>query len=116
MQIECDSYKGREGTMARMGFARWSLVESMVSLVIAGSVLVACSGQKRPEETAQQPSAPAMTPMAGRSNGGPIASEQEDGQWVRPAKNYSSTRFSGLNEITSANIGNLHLAWTFETG
>src|SRR3954471_13389426 len=116
MQVECDSYVGREGTMARMGFARWSLRESSLSLIVASSVIVACSGQKRPEETAQQPSTPAMTPMAGRSNGGAIASEREDGQWVRPAKNYASTRFSGLNQITGTNVGSLRLAWTFETG
>lgn len=57
-----------------------------------------------------------MTPPAGRSDGGAIASEPEDGQWVRPAKSYSSTRFSGLNEITADNVRNLHLAWTFGTG
>ena len=33
-----------------------------------------------------------------------------------PAKNYSSTRFSGLNEINSGNAQNLKLAWTFSTG
>lgn len=33
-----------------------------------------------------------------------------------PAKNFSSTRFSGLSEITADNIKNLRLAWTFETG
>src|SRR3954467_8652440 len=116
MQVECDSYVGREGTMARMGFARWSLLESSLGLIVASGVIAACSGQKPPEETAQQPSTPATTPMAGRSNGGPIASEAEDGQWMRPAKNYSSTRFSGLNQITSNNAGGLRLAWTFETG
>jgi alcohol dehydrogenase (cytochrome c) len=57
-----------------------------------------------------------MTPIAGRSNGGAIAAEAEDGQWVRPAKNYASTRFSGLTEITADNARNLRLAWTFETG
>jgi PQQ-dependent dehydrogenase (methanol/ethanol family) len=102
--------------MARIGFARWSLLVSKLSLLVGTGVIVACSGQKRPEETAQQPSAPAMTPMAGRSDGGAIASEPEDGQWVRPAKNYSSTRFSGLNQITTGNVGSLRLAWTFETG
>ena len=33
-----------------------------------------------------------------------------------PAKNYASTRFSGLNEINSGNAQNLRLAWTFSTG
>src|SRR4051794_26363368 len=39
-----------------------------------------------------------------------------DAQWTIPAKNYASTRFSGLNEITAANVGRLSLAWTFSTG
>ncbi|HEY1953451.1 MAG TPA: methanol/ethanol family PQQ-dependent dehydrogenase [Gemmatimonadaceae bacterium] len=57
-----------------------------------------------------------MTPVSGRSNGGAIASSPEDGQWLMPAKNYSSTRFSGLTEINTDNVKNLRLAWTFETG
>ncbi len=40
----------------------------------------------------------------------------EDGQWVMPAKDYQSTRFSGLDQITTQNAGNLKLAWTFSTG
>jgi len=44
------------------------------------------------------------------------SNDQEDGQWPMPAKNYSSTRFSGLNEINSGNAQNLKLAWTFSTG
>ena len=33
-----------------------------------------------------------------------------------PAKNYASTRFSGLAEITPDNVGKLAVAWTFSTG
>jgi PQQ-dependent dehydrogenase (methanol/ethanol family) len=40
----------------------------------------------------------------------------EDGNWVRPAKDYASTRFSGLDQINTANVKNLRVAWTFETG
>jgi alcohol dehydrogenase (cytochrome c) len=76
----------------------------------------ACSGTKTPNEKGQAPSAPSQTPVAGRSNGGAIAQQNEDGQWTRPAKNYASTRFSGLSEITADNVRNLRLAWTFETG
>lgn len=42
--------------------------------------------------------------------------EAEDGQWLMPAKNYASTRFSGLNEINTENARNLQVAWTFTTG
>jgi PQQ-dependent dehydrogenase (methanol/ethanol family) len=40
----------------------------------------------------------------------------EDGQWVMPAKNYASTRYSGLDQITTENIKALKVAWTFSTG
>jgi PQQ-dependent dehydrogenase (methanol/ethanol family) len=42
--------------------------------------------------------------------------EGEDGQWIMPAKNYASTRFSGLNQINAGNVKNLKVAWTFSTG
>jgi len=92
-----------------------SLFNIIVGL-LSVQTLNACSRSEPADEVAQKPAAPAMTPMAGRSNGGAIAQEVEDGQWVRPAKNYSSTRFSGLSEITADNVKNLRLAWTFETG
>jgi glucose dehydrogenase len=40
----------------------------------------------------------------------------DDGQWAMAAKNYASTRFSGLTEITVENVSRLQLAWTFSTG
>ncbi|MFL5483026.1 MAG: methanol/ethanol family PQQ-dependent dehydrogenase [Gemmatimonadaceae bacterium] len=79
-------------------------------------MLAACSSTKTPNETGHAPAAPVQTPAAGRTNGGAPAQQTEDGQWMMPAKNYASTRFSGLNEINTDNVKNLHLAWTFETG
>ena len=43
------------------------------------------------------------------------APDSDDAQWVVPAKNYASTRYSGLSQITAANVGGLGLAWTFST-
>jgi PQQ-dependent dehydrogenase (methanol/ethanol family) len=40
----------------------------------------------------------------------------DDGQWVRPAKDYASTRFSGLTEIDTTNVRNLRVIGTFSTG
>src|SRR4051812_14157300 len=40
----------------------------------------------------------------------------EDGQWLVPGKNYASTRYSGLDEINTANVKNLQVAFTFSTG
>src|SRR5579875_2153886 len=46
----------------------------------------------------------------------PSAAPKDDGQWVMPAKNYASTRFSGLNEINTDNVKNLRVAMTFSLG
>jgi lanthanide-dependent methanol dehydrogenase len=42
--------------------------------------------------------------------------EPDDGQWVRPAKDYASTRYSTLEQINNGNVQNLKLAFTFSTG
>jgi len=93
-------------------------IDTVVFLSIVGlSALGAgCSGKKSAREAAQTSAPAAAAPLGGRSNGGAIAASTEDGQWTLPAKNYASTRFSGLDEITTGNVGNLRLAWTFETG
>ena len=45
-----------------------------------------------------------------------IQNQPDDGQWPMPAKNYSSTRFSMLDQVNAGNVKNLKLAWTFSTG
>ena len=62
-------------------------------------------------QTAQQASNP------GQATAPPSAApSEEDGQWTMPAKNYASTRYSGLNDINTENVKNLKVAWTFSTG
>ncbi|MDF2998309.1 MAG: PQQ-dependent dehydrogenase, methanol/ethanol family [Xanthobacteraceae bacterium] len=46
----------------------------------------------------------------------PAASAAEDGQWMMPAMDYASTRFSGLDEINDSNVRSLQVAFTFSTG
>jgi PQQ-dependent dehydrogenase (methanol/ethanol family) len=41
---------------------------------------------------------------------------QDDKQWVMPAKNYASTRYSGLSQINASNVGQLKTAWSFSVG
>jgi lanthanide-dependent methanol dehydrogenase len=65
--------------------------------IVAMGVLVA-TALPAVEASAQQPPAP------------------DDGQWTMPARNYASTRFSGLNQIDAQNVGQLKLAWSFSTG
>jgi lanthanide-dependent methanol dehydrogenase len=63
-------------------------------------------------------SSPASARVLGGSlsTADPAALQQDDGQWIMPAKNYASTRFSGLDEINTANVGQLGVSWTFSTG
>ncbi len=44
------------------------------------------------------------------------AMSRDERQWIMPAKNYASTRFSGLSQINAANAGQLRLAWEFSVG
>ena len=45
-----------------------------------------------------------------------MAQAGSDAEWTMPAKDYASTRFSGLAEITPANATRLRPVWTFSTG
>src|SRR5690348_9640692 len=44
------------------------------------------------------------------------ASPDDDGQWTMPSKDYANTRFSGLTQITKANVARLQVALTFSSG
>jgi glucose dehydrogenase len=37
-------------------------------------------------------------------------------QWARVEGDYAATRYSTLNQITTSNVGQLKVAWTFSTG
>ena len=38
---------------------------------------------------------------------------QDPKQWVMPARDYASTRFSPLDQINASNVGKLQVAWMF---
>jgi len=42
--------------------------------------------------------------------------QKDPNQWALPGKDYALTRYSELNQITTANAKNLKPAWTFSTG
>lgn len=42
-----------------------------------------------------------------------IQNQPDDGQWVMAPKNYASTRYSTLTQITTANVRNLKVAFEF---
>jgi lanthanide-dependent methanol dehydrogenase len=45
-----------------------------------------------------------------------VPNQADDGQWLMPAKNYASTRYSALDQINASNVKSLKLSWTFSTG
>jgi lanthanide-dependent methanol dehydrogenase len=55
----------------------------------------------------------APTPEAGRTAPSSVNAPEDDGQWVMPAKNYASTRFSSLKEITTSNVKDLKPEFSF---
>src|SRR3954468_24616373 len=44
------------------------------------------------------------------------AAPADDGNWVMPAKNYASTRYSELDQINTQTVAGLRVEFTFSTG
>jgi lanthanide-dependent methanol dehydrogenase len=57
-----------------------------------------------------------LLPLAAVANPELLSLQNDDGQWVLPSKNYASTRYSTLGQITTENVKRLKSAWTFSTG
>ena len=55
-------------------------------------------------------------PWAMSANQDLMTRQADDNQWALPGKNYSATRFSSLNQITTDNIKSLRQVWSFSTG
>jgi PQQ-dependent dehydrogenase (methanol/ethanol family) len=55
----------------------------------------------------------APTPEAGHTAASIANAPEDDGQWTMPSKNYASTRYSSLKEITAENVRTLTPAFTF---
>ena len=56
------------------------------------------------------------------STAGALANDQlaqmakDPNQWVMPSGDYTAQRYSALDQITAANVKNLHVAWTMSSG
>jgi PQQ-dependent dehydrogenase (methanol/ethanol family) len=81
------------------------------AIFACGLLLVAACHKNNPPSQQGAPNQVLTAPT-----GASIAAETEDGQWTMPAKNYASTRFSGLQDINTSNAAALKLAWSFSTG
>jgi lanthanide-dependent methanol dehydrogenase len=57
-----------------------------------------------------------LVPLAASANDELNKMSQNPREWVMPAGDYASTRYSKLSEINAANVGKLQVAWTFSTG
>ena len=71
----------------------------------------------RTEAPPAGPPAQAESPVATAADSlQPPAPGTDDGQWTMAGHDYANTRYSGLDEITTANVARLQVAWTFSTG
>jgi PQQ-dependent dehydrogenase (methanol/ethanol family) len=83
-------------------------------LVLAGLIIVSVGCSRTPDRKIDA-NAVRTTTLPARTSPD-TSSAADDGQWRMPARNYASTRYSGLSQITTQNVGQLRLAWTFSTG
>ncbi len=70
------------------------------------------AGSGRAQDSTQQP----QTESNYQPPTYPGQIEKDDGEWRRPAKDYASTRYSSLDQITRANAKDLKVVATFSTG
>ncbi|HEY0995866.1 MAG TPA: PQQ-dependent dehydrogenase, methanol/ethanol family, partial [Gemmatimonadaceae bacterium] len=47
---------------------------------------------------------------------GMVGGDDRAAEWTIPARDYQSTRYSPLAQVTAANVGQLTLAWSYSTG
>ena len=86
----------------------------LLALIAVAASLAALAACDRKPAPPVGPAHEAAVPPGG--TGATAMIPAEDGQWTMPAKDYASTRFSGLSEITVNNVQNLKVAFTFSTG
>ena len=82
----------------------------LVGLMAAASLATVAACDRAPKAPQPRPSQ-----AQGKAIPAAAASPADDGNWTMPGKDYASTRFSGLTEITPANVAGLQVALTFST-
>ena len=103
--------------MARVAFACAVLaaLAACSATVRLRDAALRTSGQQRPGRSAAPRDERRACPGSSARLAG-LAPDSGEAQWTIPAKNYASTRYSGLDQITAANVGRLQVAFTFSTG
>jgi PQQ-dependent dehydrogenase (methanol/ethanol family) len=85
-------------------------------LALLSALVTACNTNER-AEVASFPQLVRHTTSVATTSPPAIANDApDDGEWTRAAKDFSSSRFSQLDEITVANVSRLKEAWSFSTG
>jgi len=79
-------------------------------LILVAALLIACSSPS-PTRSPNSTGGRATPPAAGT-----VPGFDSSGDWVRPARDYASTRFSPLDQITPATVRQLGVRVTFATG
>src|SRR5918993_1223471 len=83
----------------------------------AAAVLLVCSsGCDRTPPAQNTSTAASTTSTPSTSTVGQIAAPDDTGDWIRPAKDFASTRFSSLDQITPDTVKQLGVKFTFSTG
>jgi lanthanide-dependent methanol dehydrogenase len=104
----------RLGSSARLPYHRIlvaaACVISLISAACSGDTAGASASAAEPssQERGQQTAHPGSARVT--------SADADDGQWIRPGKDFGGTRFSALDQINTANVGTLKVAWTFATG
>jgi PQQ-dependent dehydrogenase (methanol/ethanol family) len=121
-----DDRPGRAGaSCGRRALAWWWRRGALGAVGAVGALTLAACRDQRPTHkppakdtevglTAQQ-HAPA--PVPGRDSLARVpaaASPPEDGQWRMSLRDYAGTRYSALDQITTANVAGLRLAWRYD--
>ena len=105
----------QRGSSAQKDGHRMRTMQSRLTGICAVSLglwisVTGCQGSRSHQSAAQSPPQGAYT---AQPYGGNLAAD--DGQWVRPAKDYASTRYSTLDQINTQNVKDLKVAFTFST-
>src|SRR5688572_6625011 len=79
-------------------------------LILVPALLIACSSPSD-SRAPDSPEGPRAAPVRGS-----VPGTDTSGDWVRPARDYASTRFSPLEQITPQTVRQLGVRVTFSTG
>jgi lanthanide-dependent methanol dehydrogenase len=105
--VEATVHAEQGASMKRVSLVLW------LGLAVLGS---AGCGDAR-DTPGAAPARPGAEPLPhGEGIARPGFPIEDDGQWLMAPKDYASTRFSTLAEITTDNVKGLQVAWTFSTG